>query len=108
MENGDLMSTLLMFAVLILIFYFFMFRPENKKKKALEEMRNSLKVGDNIITIGGINGTICHIKDDKIVLESGQDRVRIEFEKWAISSNVTAKEAAEKARTEAKANSKKK
>ena len=100
--NGDLMSTVLMFAVLILIFYFFMFRPENKKKKALESMRDSLKVGDSVITIGGINGVVSYIKDDKIVIESGADRVRIEFEKWAISTNVTANEAAAKARAEAK------
>ena len=57
--------------------------------KAAEEMRNSLKVGDEITTIGGIVGTICAVKEKTIVLETGADRVRIEFTKWAISSKGT-------------------
>lgn len=75
-----------MMAVLIVAMYFFMIRPENKKKKAVTEMRNSLAVGDEITTIGGIMGTICAVKEETIVIESGADRVRIEFAKWAISS----------------------
>lgn len=100
--NGEVMSTVLMFALLIFVFYFFMFRPENKKKKALEAMRNSLKVGDEVTTIGGIEGTVAHIKDEKIVIETGADRVRIELQRWAIATNKTAAEAAAKARAEAK------
>ena len=62
---------------------------ENKKKKAAEEMRSSLKVGDEITTIGGIVGTICAVKEQTVVMETGADRVRIEFTKWAISSKGT-------------------
>ena len=83
------METIIMLAVMIAIFYFLLIRPENKKKKAVNEMRNSLKVGDEITTIGGIVGTICAVKDQTIVIETGADRVRIEFTKWAISSKGT-------------------
>ena len=79
-------STIIMLVVMVVIFYFLLIRPENKKKKAATEMRNSLKVGDEITTIGGIIGTICAVKDETIVLETGADRVRIAFTKWAIST----------------------
>ena len=78
-----------MIVVMLAVLYFLMIRPENKKKKAAEEMRNSLKVGDEITTIGGIVGTICAVKEKTIVMETGADRVRIEFTKWAISSKGT-------------------
>ena len=78
-----------MIVVMIAVMYFMLIRPENKKKKAAEEMRSSLKVGDTITTIGGIVGTICAVKDQTIVMETGADRVRIEFTKWAISSKGT-------------------
>ena len=108
------MSTILMFVVIIAVFYFFMIRPENKRKKEADAMRNALKVGDNITTIGGVIGDIVAIKDNSIVVETSADRVRIEFAKFAVSSNNTAeKEAAKKkaaaaaARREQKANKKK-
>jgi preprotein translocase subunit YajC len=69
--------------------YFFMIRPENKKRKAAEAMRSSLAVGDVITTIGGIVGTVCAVKENTIVIETGADRVRIEFTKWAVSSKGT-------------------
>ena len=78
-----------MIVVMIAVMYFMLIRPENKKKKAAEEMRSSLKVGDTITTIGGIVGTICAVKEQTIVMETGADRVRIEFTKWAISSKGT-------------------
>ena len=82
--------TMGLLVVMIIVFYFLLIRPENKKKKAAEEMRNSLKVGDQITTIGGIVGTICAVKDKTIVMETGADRVRIEFTKWAVSSKNVA------------------
>lgn len=83
------MDVIIMIVAMIAIFYFLMIRPENKKKKAITEMRNSLKVGDEITTIGGVVGTICAIKDQTVVMETGADRVRIEFTKWAISTKGT-------------------
>lgn len=77
----------LMFAML----YFFMIRPESKRKKEAQNLRDSLKVGDVITTIGGIVGTICKVDETTIVIETSADRVRIEFTKWAVSSkNVAA------------------
>ena len=81
----DIISIVMIVAMLA-IFYFLLIRPENKKKKALAELRSSLAVGDLITTIGGIVGTICAAKEDTIVIETGADRVRIEFTKWAVST----------------------
>ena len=80
---------IIMIVAMLAIMYFMLIRPENKKKKAAEEMRSSLKVGDQITTIGGIVGSICAVKEKTIVMETGADRVRIEFTKWAISSKGT-------------------
>ena len=79
-------SSIIMIVVMIAIFYFMLIRPENKRKKEATEMRNSLTVGDEITTIGGIVGTVCAVKANSVVLETGADRVRIELMKWAISS----------------------
>ena len=84
----DIISIVMIVAMLA-IFYFLLIRPENKKKKALAELRSSLAVGDLITTIGGIVGTICAVKEDTIVIETGADRVRIEFTKWAVSTKGT-------------------
>lgn len=92
--GGGLLSMLMMFLPIILIFYFLMIRPESKRKKEAEQLRKNLSVGDRITTIGGIVGTIVSIKDDKFVIETGADQVRIEFCKWALSTNDTAVEKA--------------
>ncbi len=81
---------IIMVAYMALIFgmlYLFMVRPEKKRKKKLDEMRDSLSVGDQITTIGGIVGKIVHVKDDFVVIETSEDRVRIEVAKWAIGAN---------------------
>ena len=79
-------SSILMLVVMIAVFYFMLIRPENKKKKKLEEMRSSLGVGDKITTIGGMVGKIVDISGDLITFETGEDRVRIQVTKWAIST----------------------
>lgn len=71
-----------MFAVL----YFFMIRPENKRKKQAQEMRESLKKGDTVTSIGGLVGKIVHVNQDTIIVETSEDRVRVELTKWAVSS----------------------
>ena len=105
-------NPLAMFLPLVLVFavmYFVMIRPENKRKKEAEQMRSSLKNGDMVTTIGGIVGKVVDVKEDKFVLETSADRVRIEFAKWALSTNETAVEAAkaeQKKAQEAKAKAK--
>ena len=87
-------TMIIMLVAMIAIFYFLMIRPENKRKKEAEEMRNSLSNGDSITTIGGIVGTVVDVKEDKFVIETSADRVRIEFCKWALSTNESAAERA--------------
>ena len=83
-------STLIMLAVMFGLMYFMLIRPENKRKKEAEQMRANLKSGDNVTTIGGVTGVVVDVKEDKFVLETGADRVRIEFAKFALSENHTA------------------
>ena len=92
--GGSLASTVVMLVLMFAIFYFMLIRPENKRKKEAEQMRNAIKVGDHVTTIGGIIGVVVNVKDEKFVLETGADQVRIELAKWALSSNETAAEAA--------------
>ncbi|MDE6456943.1 MAG: preprotein translocase subunit YajC [Dysosmobacter sp.] len=78
--------TILMLVVMLAIMYFLMIRPENKRKKKAQEMRDSLKKGDVITSIGGIIGKIVSVGKDTIVIETSDDRVRMELAKWAVSS----------------------
>ena len=80
------MESLILLVLMFGLLYFFMIRPENKRKKEAENLRNSLSVGDEITSIGGITGTVCAVKDSTIVIETGADRVRIELTKWAVST----------------------
>ena len=78
--------TILMWIVRVAIMYFLMIRPENKRKKKAQEMRDSLKKGDIITSIGGIIGKIVSVGKDTIIIETSEDRVRLELTKWAVSS----------------------
>ena len=78
--------TILMLIVMVAIMYFLMIRPENKRKKKAQEMRDSLKKCDVITSIGGIIGRIVSVGKDTIVIETSDDRVRMELTKWAVSS----------------------
>ena len=84
MDQG--MSTIIMLVILLAIMYFLMIRPENKRKKKAQEMRDSLKKGDVITTIGGIVGKIVSVTKDTIIIETSEDRVRMELTKWAVST----------------------
>ena len=92
--SGGMGSTILMIVLMIAIFYFLMIRPENKRKKQAEEMRNSLKKGDWLTTIGGVYGRVVAITDRTVVIETSEDRVRVEFLKSAIGQVGTLDEQA--------------
>ena len=77
-------SMLLMIVLMFAVFYFLIIRPENKKKKKVEEMRNSLSLGDEITTIGGIIGKIVSIKEETVMIETGHDRMKIRILKSAV------------------------
>lgn len=91
---ADPSSFIIMIVLMIAVFYFMLIRPEKKRKKEAELLRSSLKNGDNITTIGGITGVVVDVKEDRFVIETGADRVRLELMKWALSSNDTAAKAA--------------
>ena len=79
------MESMIMIVVLIGVMYFFMIRPENKRKKQAQEMRDGLKKGDVITSIGGIVGKIVMVNANTIIIETSDDRVRMELTKWAVS-----------------------
>lgn len=92
--SGGLLGMLPMLLIMVGVFYFMLIRPENKRKKEAEELRSGIKNGDKITTIGGIMGTVVDVKSDSFVIETSADQVRIEFAKWALSTNDTATAAA--------------
>lgn len=79
-------SGLIMMVVFFGIFYFLLIRPQQKKNKEIQKMRSELKVGDNIITIGGVHGKVLNIKDEVLTLEVGADKVKLQVSKWAVGS----------------------
>ena len=91
--TGSMITMILLYGVIIAVFYFILIRPQSKQKKKEEEMRNSIEVGDTIVTIGGIVGRVVSVKDDDIVIETGADRNKLKIKKWAIGSNDTKRTA---------------
>ena len=107
---GGGFSSIFFLIIIFVVFYFFMIRPENKRKKQLNEMRDNTAVGDEIVTIGGIMGKVVQVTGDTITFETGEDRVRMQVTKWAISTNVREEKqraAAQAAARNARANKKK-
>lgn len=100
-------TMIIMLVVFFAVFYFMILRPENKKKKEQEELRNSVRKGDQITTIGGIIGKVVNLKDDKIVIETGEDEVRLEMMKWSVMTNNTAEKEKGKRAAEAREAAKK-
>ena len=87
-EAPDTTSTLLSllpFVLVIVVFYFILIRPQRKRDKADQEMRESLKVGDVVTTRGGIIGKVTNIKDDEITIQTGSDSVKIRVMRWAVA-----------------------
>lgn len=87
-----ILSTILPFLLLIVVFYFVLIRPQRKRDKEDQRMRNTIEIGDEIITAGGIVGIVVNIKDDTLVLETGGDRSKIRIKRWAVQKNETVHE----------------
>ena len=86
------LATLWPLLALIVIFYFLLIRPQKKKEKAVTAMRNALKVGDEIVTIGGICGKVMKVKEETVTISVGADKTKFEIMKWAISKVVSESE----------------
>ena len=84
--NKNSIITIVLMLALVAVMYFVMIRPQRKKEKETAEMRNSIQPGDKVVTIGGVVGKVCSVKEDVVTIETGSDKVRIKFVKNAISS----------------------
>lgn len=95
--TGSLIYSFAMFAILMALMYFVMIRPQKKKEKEAKAMRDSLQIGDEVTTIGGITGIIVRKTEDTVVIETGGDRSKIRVKIWAISENATIHDTTEEA-----------
>ena len=102
-DSVSMLATFIPLILMIVIFYFLLIRPQKKRDKEVQKMRENIEIADEIVTIGGIMGKVVQVTEDTITFETGEDRVRMQVTKWAISSNVreekqrAAQEAAAKA-----------
>ncbi|MBQ6380203.1 MAG: preprotein translocase subunit YajC [Clostridia bacterium] len=87
---------------MFVLMYFMMIRPQNKRRKEEEEMRNSVDIGDEIVTIGGILGKVVSTKDDALIIETGADRNKMKVARWAVQTNLTKQAAQQEAAQKAK------
>lgn len=90
--GGSLLGTIIPLVAMVLIFYFLIMRPQKKQEKQTAEMRNSIAVGDEIVTIGGIIGSVLIIKDDKLMIETGNDRTKLTILRSAVREVMKAEE----------------
>lgn len=97
---GQTLLSILPIALIFVVFYFFLIRPEKKRKKEITNMRDSLKVGDTITTIGGIVGKITNVndKEDLITIETGADKTKLRITRWAIGTKEEKDEEKAKAK----------
>ena len=84
-QYGMIIMLVLMFVVM----YFLMIRPQKKRQKEEQAMRDNIRVGDKITTIGGICGRVINVKEEELVIETGADRSKMTIKKWAVSQNET-------------------
>ena len=92
------------YALMVLLFavmYFILIRPQKKKEKEQQAMQRAVRVGDEIVTIGGIVGLVTRVEDDTIQIETGGDRHKMRIKTWAIQENITVKEDNERAKAAA-------
>ena len=80
---------LLPIVLIVVVMYFILIRPQRKRDKEMQKMRNSLQVGDEVTTSGGIIGRVVSLREDTVVIETGSDRSKIRIKRWAIQSNET-------------------
>ena len=93
-DTASMLATFIPLILMIVVFYFQLIRPQKKRDKEVQKMRENIEIADEIVTIGGIIGRIVSIKDDTIVIETAGDRSKIRLARWSIQQNITATERA--------------
>mgnify|MGYP002570492267 FL=1 len=93
-DTASMLATFIPLILMIVVFYFLLIRPQKKRDKEVQKMRENIEIADEIVTIGGIIGRIVSIKDDTIVMETAGDRSKIRLARWSIQQNITATERA--------------
>ena len=101
-QKGSSVTMIIMMVVMLVVMYFIMIRPQKKKQQEEQKLRDSVQIGDEITTIGGIMGRVVTVKEDTLIIETGADRNKMKIAKWAISVNNTANEKAEAEKQAAK------
>ncbi len=101
--TGSLLMTFLPIIAIGVIFYFLLIRPQKKKEKEAQAMRDNVQIGDEITTIGGIVGFVVRKTEDTVVIETGKDKSQLRIKMWAIQENVTLTEKAKAAKAKADA-----
>lgn len=91
MKGGNFLGTLIPIAIFIVLMYVFLIRPQKKKEKEIQSMRDNVGTGDEIITIGGIKGKIVKARDESLVIQVGADKTKFEITRWAVSKVVSSK-----------------
>lgn len=86
---GSMTQMIIYLVIMVAIFYFLLIRPQKKREKQTRMMLNEMRAGDEIITIGGIMGTVVSVKDDSVMIETGANRTKLKFEKSAIKTVLT-------------------
>lgn len=94
-QSGGSFTMIIMMVAMLVLMYFIMIRPQKKKQQEEQKLRDSVQIGDEVTTIGGINGRVVTVKEDSIVLETGAERNKLKIMRWAIQTNNTANERAE-------------
>ena len=84
--SGSMLVTLLPLALLAIVFYFFLYRPQKKQEKEVADMRNSVELGDVIVTTGGIVGMVVKVTEEMLLIETSANRTKIQIQKWAVQS----------------------
>ena len=103
--GGSMLTMLIPLAMLAIVFYFFIYRPQKKQEKETSDMRNSIELGDVIVTTGGIVAMVVKVTEDMLLVETSGNRTKIQIQKWAVHSILEkANEPEEKETKDAKDN----
>ena len=87
-QQGGGWTMWVMLALIFVVMWFFMIRPQKKQQKELQNFRDGLKKGDKVVTIGGIYGTVCEVKESTVLMEV-DNSVKIRVSKNALVKDFT-------------------